>query len=132
MKQTKWESFIEACTNTLIAFFITAIFLPLVNYLCNVHMNPTQMGLHVLLMTIISIFRNFFIRRFFNGNITRTILNKIRLTKNPKFIIVDGKSFIREVDNPNYYNLNGRSYYERIHISNFPSDVTKLYGDKER
>jgi uncharacterized membrane protein len=64
--QTKQFSLLEAVTNTAIAFVITLGVLPIVNWLCGVAMSNKQMGLHVLLMTIVSIIRNYIIRRFFN------------------------------------------------------------------
>lgn len=67
MNQTKLESFIEACINTLIGLCITMTFLPFVNYLCNVKMTIKQVSLHTLLMTILSVSRGYVIRRFFNN-----------------------------------------------------------------
>jgi predicted Na+-dependent transporter len=78
MKQTKFESFIEAVINTLIGFLITATFLPFVNHVCGIVMTKAQMGWSTLLFTIISVARGYIIRRFFEGNIAKAILKRIR------------------------------------------------------
>jgi membrane protein implicated in regulation of membrane protease activity len=66
MNQSKKHSILESITNTAIAFIITMLVLPIVNYLCGVTMNSGQVTLHVILMTMISILRNYLIRRVFN------------------------------------------------------------------
>lgn len=43
----------------------------------------------------------------------------------PRIITVGGNQYIRENEDPNYYNVNGRMYFERIHIKNFPRDILK-------
>lgn len=78
MKQTKLESFIEACVNTLVGFLITIVFLPIVNRMCGIRMSATQMTLSTALFTIISVIRGYVIRRFFEGNIAKFLLRKLR------------------------------------------------------
>ena len=64
--QTKLESLIEACTNTLIGFSVsflsTFIIFPLVGY-------ETSFGKNLivtLFFTVVSVFRGYVVRRFFN------------------------------------------------------------------
>jgi len=79
MKQSKLESLLEACVNTSIGFLITISILPVVNWICGIHMSPSQAGWSTLLFTLISVARSYAIRRFFNGNIAKTILTKIKI-----------------------------------------------------
>lgn len=67
MKQKKFESLIEAIANTFIGFIITMMVYPLVNWICDIHMNVGQATLSTLLFTIISVARSYCIRRFFNN-----------------------------------------------------------------
>lgn len=67
MNQTKLESLIEACVNTIVGFLITLFFLPIVNYIVGIHMTGGQMTYSTALFTIISVARGYFIRRFFNN-----------------------------------------------------------------
>lgn len=76
MSQSKLGSFIEAITNTAIGFFITMTFLPIINYLCHISMSVGQASLSTFLFTILSVARGYIIRRFFNGNIARSITSK--------------------------------------------------------
>lgn len=69
MNQTRRDSLIEAIVNTFIGFLITCAVAPLLYWLCNVKMNAVQMGSANLLFTLISVIRNYFIRRWFNGKI---------------------------------------------------------------
>lgn len=66
MKQNKRDSFIESITNTLIGFVLTIIFSPLVYFTCGVKISNIKIGFTTILFTIISILRNYFIRRYFN------------------------------------------------------------------
>jgi hypothetical protein len=65
--QSKRASLLESIANTVVALIITTGVLPLVNYICGVEMNTRQLGLHVGLMTLVSIGRNYIIRRVFNN-----------------------------------------------------------------
>lgn len=78
MKQSKLESFIEACVNTMFGLLITGSLLPFVNRLCGIEMTLGQASASTILFTIISVARGYIIRRFFNGNIAKTILTKIK------------------------------------------------------
>lgn len=64
--QTKRQSFIEACINTLIGYVITLLFSPLIYWLCGITYKLSQLGLVVLYFTILSVARSYVIRRFFN------------------------------------------------------------------
>lgn len=76
MKQSKFESFIEACVNTLVGLCITMFFLPIVNYIIGIEMSIAQMSYSTFLFTIISVLRGYIIRRWFDGNIGRFIIKK--------------------------------------------------------
>jgi uncharacterized membrane protein len=65
MSQTKKMSFIESITNTFVGFIITLIVSPVIYYLCDVKISVPQMGMATLLFTVVSIARNYFVRRFF-------------------------------------------------------------------
>lgn len=67
MEQTKKLSFIESVTNTFIGFVITLLISPAIYWLCDVNITYTKMTLTTLLFTIVSILRNYVIRRWFNN-----------------------------------------------------------------
>jgi len=66
MTQHKKHSFLEALSNTLIGVIVQLAVTPLVYYITGVKATPTQIGITTLLFTIISVIRNYIIRRFFN------------------------------------------------------------------
>lgn len=76
MKQNWKESLLEACVNTLVGLCITGAFLPLVNWVVGVKMSGGQISGHVALMTVLSVVRTYFIRRFFNGNVGKFIISR--------------------------------------------------------
>lgn len=78
MSQSRKESLIEASINTSVGLLITFAFLPIVNKICGIEMSGGQMTVSTILFTIISVLRSYYIRRFFEGNIAKYILNKIR------------------------------------------------------
>jgi len=87
MNQSKIESLIEACVNTIVGFLITISFLPIVNYICGIEMTAKQMSLSTFLFTIISVARGYFIRRFFNNlewlkTKAKNIVNRFTNNKN--------------------------------------------------
>ncbi len=67
--QSKKNSFIEALVNTFIGLVITMIVSPAIYWMCNVNMSYTQMTLATVLFTIVSVLRNYIIRRWFNQKI---------------------------------------------------------------
>jgi len=76
--QSRKGSLIEAIVNTFIGFIITCLVAPLLYWLADVHMTPAKMGLMNLLFTIVSVIRNYFIRRWFNGGKIYTYGNNKR------------------------------------------------------
>lgn len=78
MSQSRLSSLTEALINTAIGFIITMTVLPFVNLMCGIHMSVGQASLSTLIFTIVSIVRGYVIRRFFENNIARQILNKFK------------------------------------------------------
>jgi uncharacterized membrane protein len=64
--QSKKGSIIESIVNTAVGLVITIIFSPLIYWICDVKISYPQMGLATILFTVLSIARNYVIRRFFN------------------------------------------------------------------
>jgi uncharacterized membrane protein len=64
--QSKKGSWIESMVNTFVGLIVTLVCSPVIYWLCDVKMSYPQMGLATLLFTILSILRNYVIRRFFN------------------------------------------------------------------
>jgi hypothetical protein len=67
--QSRRDSLIEAIVNTFIGFLITCAVAPLLYWIANVKMSAGQMGVANLLFTLVSVIRNYLIRRWFNGKI---------------------------------------------------------------
>lgn len=66
MAQSKKQSLIESLVNTLVGYVITWAFSPLIYWICGVEMRVGQMSMVVLLFTVLSVARNYVIRRWFN------------------------------------------------------------------
>lgn len=66
MAQSKKNSLIEAIVNTFVGFIVTLIASPVIYWICDVKMGYTKMTIVTLLFTIVSIIRNYVIRRWFN------------------------------------------------------------------
>lgn len=66
MLQTKKGSIMEAVVNTFIGFLITCAVAPLIYWSLSIKMNAGQLGLANLLFTLVSVIRNYVIRRIFN------------------------------------------------------------------
>jgi len=64
--QSKRNSLIESVVNTFVGFVVTLVFSPIFYWICGVDISVPQMGILTLLFTILSILRNYIIRRFFN------------------------------------------------------------------
>ena len=64
--QSKKQSIIESIVNTFVGFIITIAFSPLIYGICGVTMSLPQMGGATILFTLLSIIRNYIIRRWFN------------------------------------------------------------------
>ena len=64
--QSKRDSLIEAFVNTFIGFLITCAVAPLIYWSIGIHMGAGQLGIANLLFTLVSVIRNYIIRRIFN------------------------------------------------------------------
>lgn len=64
--QSKKKSLLESVVNTFVGMIITMIFSPVIYWLCNVEISWPQMSYAMILFTILSILRNYVIRRIFN------------------------------------------------------------------
>lgn len=72
--QSKLESFIEAAVNTVLGY-LTAMVTQIIFYpLFNIHVSIHDQLLLALLFTVVSLVRNYFVRRVFN-NYYQTSLN---------------------------------------------------------
>ena len=66
ISQSKRTSFIEAIVNTFVGFMTTLIMSPLIYWICDVKINAGQVTGVTVLFTIVSVLRNYIIRRWFN------------------------------------------------------------------
>lgn len=66
MSQSRKKSFIEALVNTFVGFMTTLIVSPFIYWVCNVKITFPEMTWVTLGFTIVSIIRNYIIRRWFN------------------------------------------------------------------
>lgn len=66
MAQSKTKSFIESLVNTFVGFMVTITFSPLVYWMCDIKISFPKMNMVALLFTILSVIRNYIIRRWFN------------------------------------------------------------------
>ncbi len=66
MTQSKKNSFIEACVNTAIGFIITLACSFFIYPLCGVNISVSSMSGVTACFTIVSIVRQYIIRRYFN------------------------------------------------------------------
>lgn len=66
MSQSSKQSLTEAVVNTLVGTIVTFLFSPLIYWMCAVEISWPQMGIATVLFTILSILRNYVIRRAFN------------------------------------------------------------------
>jgi uncharacterized membrane protein len=83
MSQSKRGSLIEAIVNTFIGFLTTLVFSPLFYWIADVKISLPKMGLVTLLFTILSILRNYVIRRWFTkGSKKKTHVESIADNRN--------------------------------------------------
>lgn len=75
MEQTKLQSKIEAIVNSVIGYIISVGVMIMVMPLFDVHITPTKNMLLVGVFTIISIIRNYIIRRWFNHMLKKASAN---------------------------------------------------------
>lgn len=66
MTQSKKKSLLESIINTFVGFMTTLLISPFIYWICNVQINVSQISIVTLLFTIVSIIRNYVIRRWFN------------------------------------------------------------------
>lgn len=66
MSQSKRNSFIEAVVNTFIGFMTTLIVSPFIYWVCDVKISYPKMTWVTVAFTIVSVIRNYIIRRWFN------------------------------------------------------------------
>jgi len=66
MTQTKRKSFIESLANTLVGLIVTIVFSPLIYWVCDIKISLPKMNMVALFFTILSVIRNYVIRRWFN------------------------------------------------------------------
>ena len=64
--QTKKQSFIESLTNVAIGFFITMISLHIIFPILGIENNSGKNLILTIYLTVLSILRNYFLRRYFN------------------------------------------------------------------
>lgn len=69
MKQSKIDSLIEALVNVAIGFCITMIFSPIIYGAIHAPLSWKQMGMSTFYFTLLSIARQYIIRRWFNGKL---------------------------------------------------------------
>lgn len=67
MEQTKLQSKIEAVVNSIIGYIISVIAMYYLLPMFGVSISPTNNMALVAIFTVISILRNYVIRRYFNG-----------------------------------------------------------------
>jgi len=66
MAQSKKKSLIESVVNTFVGFLVTLAVSPFVYKMCSVEMSYPKMTLVTLVFTLVSVLRNYVIRRVFN------------------------------------------------------------------
>lgn len=64
--QTKKNSLKESIINTLVGFITTLLVSPLIYWVVGVKMTYSEMSVTTVMFTVISIIRNYVIRRWFN------------------------------------------------------------------
>ena len=66
MRQSRFASFIESITSTLIGFFVSMLILELVNRLWGLDLNLSDNVAITSIFTAASVLRSYLVRRFFN------------------------------------------------------------------
>jgi membrane protein implicated in regulation of membrane protease activity len=65
--QSRTWSFIEACTNTIIGFFLSWFFTLTFIWLLDIIMTFNQLWWYTVFMTVVSVVRSYALRRLFNS-----------------------------------------------------------------
>lgn len=69
MQQTKLESLVETCINTLIGFALSYIAWPIAAWLFTIPYSPGSHFGVVMFFTVISVARGYVVRRWFNARL---------------------------------------------------------------
>ena len=69
--QTKTQSLIESCINILIGYFVALLSQVVIFPLFNIHVSLGDNLLIGLYFTVVSLFRSYLVRRFFNKKIQK-------------------------------------------------------------
>ena len=69
--QTKTQSLIESCINILIGYFVALLSQVAIFPLFNIHVSLGDNLLIGLYFTVVSLFRSYLVRRFFNKKIQK-------------------------------------------------------------
>lgn len=85
--QSKLLSLWESIANTIVGYIVTVVFSPLLYWICDLKISLGQNISLALLFTILSIARNYIIRRWFN-NLTFKKKNKGKLLYHPPLPIL--------------------------------------------
>jgi hypothetical protein len=64
--QSKWDSGIEVCLNTITRYIVSVILQITINPYFGIHISYSVNLLYVLLFTIVSVIRSYLWRRYFN------------------------------------------------------------------
>jgi hypothetical protein len=67
MQQSKLESFIETCVNTMIGFVVSFLAYPLIAWKCGVAYDGGQHWEMTFWFTVLSVARGYAVRRWFNS-----------------------------------------------------------------
>lgn len=71
MQQSKLESFIETCVNTLVGFFVSFVAWPLIAWKCDMAYDNRQHWEMIFWFTLLSVARGYAVRRWFNSYFRR-------------------------------------------------------------
>lgn len=64
--QTKWQSLVESCVQTLVAFTISTLIQPIILHQYNCYLNYTMSMQVAVIFTAVSFVRGYIVRRGFN------------------------------------------------------------------
>lgn len=78
MDQTRLESFIETCVNTLVGFFVSFAAWPLIAWKCDMAYDTGQHWEMIFWFTLLSVARGYAVRRWFNSYFRRFSMWVIR------------------------------------------------------
>ena len=73
MTQSRKHSILEALLNTFIGLLTTLLAAPLIYWICGITMSYASMTYSTILFTLVSVIRNYIIRRWFNHKQTKYV-----------------------------------------------------------